>query len=70
MLEGGTRLTVLVSHRLASIRHADRIHVLRDGAVEESGTHDELVARGGLYASLWQEQNRAAAAVYHAPSHD
>ena len=69
-LEGGTRLTVLVSHRLASIRHADRIHVLRDGAVEESGTHDELVARGGLYASLWQEQNRAAAAVYHAPSHD
>ena len=61
-LEGGSRLTVIVSHRLTSIRHANRIHVLRDGAVEESGTHEELLGRGGLYAQLWQEQNREAAA--------
>lgn len=57
-LAEGTRLTVLVSHRLASIQHADRIHVLRDGALEASGSHDELLARGGLYAMLWEQQNR------------
>lgn len=56
-LAGRTRMTILVSHRLASIRHADRIHVMRDGALEESGTHGELLARGGLYASLWEEQH-------------
>jgi ATP-binding cassette subfamily B protein len=57
-LAGGTRLTVLVSHRLSTISHADTIHVLQRGAIAESGTHEELLARGGLYAALWGEQNR------------
>jgi ATP-binding cassette subfamily B protein len=57
-LGGIARLTVLVSHRLATIRHADRIYVLQRGAIAESGTSEELLARGGLFATLWQEQNR------------
>jgi ATP-binding cassette subfamily B protein len=50
------RLTVLVTHRLSTISHADTIHVLRGGAIEESGTAEELLAREGLFAALWREQ--------------
>ena len=50
------RTTVVVAHRLSTVRHADAIHVLEHGRVVESGTHDTLVARGGIYASLWRLQ--------------
>lgn len=50
------RTVILISHRLASVAGADQIVVLADGAVAESGTHDELVARGGAYATLWRAQ--------------
>ena len=50
------RTVLLISHRLASVVSADQIVVLSDGAVAESGTHDELVARGGAYAALWGAQ--------------
>ena len=52
------RTTVVVAHRLATVRDADRIVVLDAGRVVETGTHDALVARGGLYARLAARQFR------------
>jgi ATP-binding cassette subfamily B protein len=51
------RMTVLVAHRLSTIAHAQRIHVLAKGHVVETGTHDSLLATNGLYAALWREQS-------------
>jgi ATP-binding cassette subfamily B protein len=45
--------TLIVTHRLSTIHHVDRIHVLEDGLVVESGTGPELLARNGVYARLW-----------------
>lgn len=50
------RTTIAIAHRLSTIRHADAIFVVDAGTVAESGTHDELVDAGGLYARLYAEQ--------------
>jgi ATP-binding cassette, subfamily B, bacterial len=57
LLEG--RSVVLISHRFSSVRSADRIYVLHDGRVVEDGSHDALMAAGGLYAELFALQARA-----------
>ncbi|GEM90316.1 ABC transporter ATP-binding protein [Oceanithermus desulfurans] len=51
------RTAIMVSHRLASVRHADRIVVLDQGRVVESGTHQELLERRGVYAEMWEAQS-------------
>jgi subfamily B ATP-binding cassette protein MsbA len=61
LMKGRTVLTV--AHRLSTIRHADRILVLKDGVVAEQGTHDELVALGGTYAQLYRTQAEGAPAA-------
>ena len=53
------RMTVLVAHRLSTIAHAQRIHVLAQGRIVETGTHDSLLGSNGLYAALWREQSAA-----------
>jgi ATP-binding cassette subfamily B protein len=53
------RVTVLVSHRFSTVRMADLIVVIDDGRIIENGTHDELMARGGLYSELYGIQARA-----------
>jgi ABC-type multidrug transport system fused ATPase/permease subunit len=50
------RTTIIIAHRLGTILHADTIFVLKDRELLEQGTHDELVARGRLYARLYQTQ--------------
>jgi ATP-binding cassette, subfamily B, multidrug efflux pump len=50
------RTTILISHRTSTVQDADLIVVLRDGRITERGTHDELLARGGYYADLYQKQ--------------
>ena len=46
----------VIAHRLSTIRNADLILVLKDGDIIEQGTHDELLARGGFYADLYNSQ--------------
>lgn len=52
------RTTIIVAHRLSQAKDADRIMVMADGAVVEEGSHNELVARGGAYARLWEAWSR------------
>ncbi len=52
-------ITVLVSHRFSTVRMADMILVVNDGRIQESGTHDDLIALGGLYAELYGMQAQA-----------
>lgn len=54
------RTSFIIAHRLSTVRSADRIMVIEDGQITESGTHDELVALGGRYANLYQAQFRRA----------
>ena len=51
-----TRTTLVIAHRLSTVRNADRIIVMDKGQVAEQGRHDELIARGGLYSGLYQLQ--------------
>jgi ATP-binding cassette subfamily B protein len=50
------RTTIFISHRVSTVRNADRIAVLHDGRIVEYGTHDELLARGGYYTDLYNKQ--------------
>ncbi|MCA8979499.1 MAG: ABC transporter ATP-binding protein, partial [Planctomycetes bacterium] len=65
LLQG--RSSLVVAHRLSTVRRADRILVLHHGELRESGTHDELLALGGLYAKLYHLQFEHAAPAPDAP---
>lgn len=57
------RTTIAIAHRLSTIRNADCIYVMEQGEVVEQGTHEELLARNGIYAGLWQVQTGELSAV-------
>lgn len=50
------RITILIAHRLSTIMHADRIYVLEKGVITESGNHEELLEKKGLYYAMWRQQ--------------
>ncbi len=54
------RTSVVIAHRLSTIEGADLILVVQDGRIAERGTHQSLLARGGLYADLYRRQFREA----------
>ena len=51
-----TKTVILISHRLANVTTSDRIYVMENGAVTESGTQEELLKTGGVYFTLWNAQ--------------
>ncbi|MFN2221664.1 MAG: ATP-binding cassette domain-containing protein, partial [Candidatus Promineifilaceae bacterium] len=50
------RTTIVIAHRLSTVRNADRIYVLDKGVLREQGRHEELVVGDGIYANLWRVQ--------------
>jgi len=50
------RTTLVIAHRLSTVRQADCIHLLERGRIVESGRHEDLLAQGGAYAQLWRLQ--------------
>lgn len=67
------RTAIVIAHRLATVRDADRIAVIRDGAVVEIGPHTDLIARGGFYSDLYEayrEQNAETEPSEEAPKKD
>jgi ATP-binding cassette subfamily B protein len=61
------RTSIVIAHRLSTVREADQILVLEKGAIVERGTHDELVAQGGLYSELYNRQDLTGATNQDSP---
>ncbi len=57
------RTTIAIAHRLSTIRHADCIYVMEQGQIAERGTHEELLARQGIYANLWRVQTGESSVI-------
>ncbi len=53
------KTTLMIAHRLTTVRHADRILVIANGKVAEAGTHEELWQKGGLYHTMWEEYQQS-----------
>lgn len=54
MIEG--RTTIIIAHRLSTVRNVDHIYVIGDKGIIEEGSHDKLIGQKGLYADLWDVQ--------------
>ena len=52
---------VMIAHTLSIVKNADQILVMGDGRIAESGTHEELLAKGGKYAAMWNAEKKISA---------
>ncbi|MFT5099630.1 MAG: ATP-binding cassette subfamily B multidrug efflux pump, partial [Planctomycetaceae bacterium] len=59
----GSKTTILVSHRVSTLRHSDRILVLDEGQIAEVGSHEELIRHNGLYAELERAQTQGSSST-------
>ena len=57
---GRDRTMILIAHRLTTVQEADEIVVLKEGRVEERGSHDDLIAKRGTYWEMWERQTEVA----------
>ena len=57
------RTSIVIAHRLSTVQHADRIAVMHHGEIREMGTHQELLAHGGLYRTLYELQYKGQEAA-------
>ena len=53
------KTVIMIAHRLSTVTNADQIYVLKDGKIAESGTHDALAVRDGIYTHMWNEYNKS-----------
>ena len=53
------KTSLMIAHRLTSVQDADRILVVADGRIAEQGTHNELLALGGIYKEMWNEYQKS-----------
>jgi ATP-binding cassette subfamily B protein len=63
------RVVLVISHRFSTVYGADRIHIMDAGRIIESGSHEDLVARDGVYAAMWRAQGAPSPAGATAPAH-
>jgi len=59
------RAVIVIAHRLSTVVNADRIHVLKDGRITESGDHERLIRLGGQYARLYKQQHTDVSDTTH-----
>ena len=53
------KTVIMIAHRLSSVTGVDRVYVLKNGQISQSGKHNELAESGGLYAHMWEEYNKS-----------
>lgn len=53
------KTVIMIAHRLSSVTGVDRVYVLKNGQINQSGKHDELAESGGLYAHMWEKYNQS-----------
>lgn len=58
---GKNKTVIMIAHRLSTIKNVDKIYVINNGKIEEQGTHEELIGKGGIYSKMWNDYNTSIA---------